>query len=91
MKVEAGSPERALGEAKCKAIDFEWENLCVRSTTFQKVIENGKKVTKRTDKMILNNINGSVKHNRFTAIMGPSGSFFFFVFLNLKGVEKQLY
>jgi len=59
--------------AKCKAIDFDWENLRVTASISKKVIENGKKVTQKSEKVILNDISGSIKHNKFTAIMGPSG------------------
>ena len=58
-----------------KKIDLSWEHLNIQATTRKKVIENGKKKTVRETKTILNNISGSVKNGRFTAIMGPSGTF----------------
>lgn len=58
---------------KCKAIDYEWDDLSVTATIQRKVVENGKKITQKTDKVILNHISGSIKHGKFTAIMGPSG------------------
>lgn len=70
------SPTKAdLGFAatKCKSIDVEWNNLTVTASLKKKVIENGRKVTKQDDKIILNRISGSIKHGKFTAIMGPSG------------------
>jgi len=74
-EVISPTKEKDLGfiGTKCKAIDYEWENLTVTATISRKVVENGKKVTQQTDKVILNHISGSIKHGKFTAIMGPSG------------------
>ena len=58
-----------------KKIDLSWEHLNIQAITRKKVMENGKKKTVRETKTILNNISGSVKNGRFTAIMGPSGNF----------------
>ena len=74
------SPKADLGFAgtKCKMIDVEWNNLTVTASIKKKVIENGKKVNKTDEKVILNRISGSIKHGKFTAIMGPSGMYNFF-------------
>jgi len=74
-EVRSPTKEKDLGfiGTKCKAIDYEWENLSVTATVQRKVVENGKKVTQQTDKVILNHISGSIKNGKFTAIMGPSG------------------
>lgn len=70
---ESPTKQLAFAGAKTKAIDMEWEQLRVTASISKKVMENGKKVTKKEEKVILNDIAGSIKHGNFTAIMGPSG------------------
>ena len=74
-EVRSPTKDKDLGfiGTKCKAIDYEWDNLTVTASIQRKVVENGKKVTQQTDKVILNHVSGSIKHGKFTAIMGPSG------------------
>lgn len=56
-----------------KSIDLSWENLNIQAKTIKKEVVNGKQKTVQGIKTIINNISGSVRHGRFTAIMGPSG------------------
>jgi ABC-type multidrug transport system ATPase subunit len=76
LDIDAGEQFSKIPQAisECKAIDIEWERLTVTAVTRQKVIENGKKFTKVSQKTILNDVGGSIKHGKFTAILGPSGS-----------------
>ena len=57
-----------------KRIDLEWENLNITAISRKKVIVENKRKTIKENKTILNNISGSVRNGRFTAIMGPSGN-----------------
>lgn len=59
---------------KCKPIDIEWENLYVGAQQVKKVKVGNKKLKEVTEKPILKNISGCLKHGTFTAILGPSGS-----------------
>jgi len=55
---------------------MEWEELTITAKTNQSTLVNGVRTTIKK-KLILNDISGSIKHGRFTAILGPSGKTFF--------------
>ena len=55
-------------------IDLEWDNLDVIAHTKKTIIQGRKRKTVKEDKKILDNISGSVRNGRFTAIIGPSGT-----------------
>ena len=67
--------EMTFSNKDFKKIDLTWEHLNIQALINKKVIDHGKKKTVKETKTILNNISGSVKNGRFTAIMGPSGKY----------------
>lgn len=61
------------------------------TVTEKKVTVNGVVNVTMEKKAILNDISGSIKHGKFTAIMGPSGRQFLFYDPNMtKDVVKPL-
>lgn len=63
-----------IAKACQQKIDLSWEHLNIKATTKKRQIGVGKRKTITEEKTILNNISGSVRHGKFTAIMGPSGN-----------------
>ena len=61
-----------------KYIDLEWQDLTIKAEVSTKKVVDGKKVTVKEDKVIVDNISGAAKHARLTAILGPSGTLFKF-------------
>ena len=67
------SEEFSFMDLECQKIDIEWENLTVKAFNKTKVRTNTKKHTSIEENIILNDISGNIRHNTFTAILGPSG------------------
>ena len=63
-----------ISQQGIQKIDLEWDNLNISAKINKKVVQNGKRKSVKEDKKILDNISGSVRNGKFTAIIGPSGT-----------------